>query len=119
MNRRGFITEISIGLSALVFTPRLIQASWKQLPVQKLWTPHWAFLSDRWFRARQVAFHTERGYPLSELLLQAPSFNRGNDPVFLRHSFYEEMYPVVKAASGIIVEPFEHMPANWKPSCDL
>ncbi len=117
MNRRGFLTDISIGLSALVFTPKLIQARWKQLPNEKIWVPHWAFLSERW-RHEQRRLNFLEAYGVNEMPLEFPfrmlAIN-GDAPVFLRHKFYEEMYPVVMAASGIIVEPFEHMPINWKP----
>lgn len=113
MNRRNFLSDIGLGFSALVFTPKLIQIKWKRPLDQKVWVPHWAFFSSRWeHERRRLSFPNICGeLPVQNLLL-----SKGNDPVFLREQFYEEMHPVLMAASGIIVEPFEHMPENWKPS---
>lgn len=111
MNRRDFLSDIAVGFSALVFTPKLIQATWKRLPDQKVWVPHWAFFSRRWEHERR-----RLSWPhYDKLTVQNILLNKSNDPVFLREQFYEEMHPVLMAASGIIVEPFEHMPANWEP----
>jgi hypothetical protein len=112
MNRRDFLSDIALGFSAIVFTPKLIQTTWKRLPDQKVWVPHWAFFSGRWEheRRRQIFPDTYGKLPVQNLFV-----SKRDNPVFLREQFYEEMHPVLMAASGIIVEPFDHMPANWKP----
>jgi len=112
MKRRDFLIDIGMSFSALIFTPKLIQPTWKRIPDQKMWVPHWAFLSDRWLHEqRRLRFPNHYG----KLPVQNFFLNKNNDPVFLREPFYEQMHPVLMAASGIIVEPFEHMPADWKP----
>ena len=116
LSRRSFIQDVGIGLSAMIFTPTTFAISWKRTKVVPPWQPHWAILREQWIRTRFIQFMK---MPVREALATLNGkevFLTNSDPVFLREQWYEDMYPIAKTSAGIIVEPFEHMPNDWRPN---
>ncbi len=131
IDRRSFLEHVGVGLSAMLFTPHIVRASWKdtlRANSKYPFSPHWVLIRERWLRGyhRQCMFG-ENQYLTDKSLAAIQSMNQldpncdvvlcptKEDYLYCSKPWYEDLYPEVRTLNGIFIHPFEHMPPSFSP----